>query len=77
MFTINVFIRFLKEEDVYDLYVKNIGYKRFKDYYAKGYIENPKLLIKGDFTWCYTKEGGKFWNEIHKKWLSKLPINIY
>lgn len=78
------FIRFLKEENVYDLYKRNlieIGNNSMKRYlfYNKNLSEYYVYsnFIKGAFTWAYTYEGRTIWSDIHNKWLNKIQkINI-
>lgn len=71
------FIKFLKEEDVYEAYRYNFityGNNSLKDviFHNKDLLNTSSIyyenLIMSAFTWAFTKEGVDFWSEIHKKW---------
>ena len=68
-----IFIRFLKENNVYKNFINNVEgkygfYKRFDEllfFATQGIYLNE---VKGGFRWDKTKEGWKFWDNINNKW---------
>ncbi len=80
------FIRFLKEHGAYSVYKKNIKkpnlYNMVKkdhpdwsfDKIAKKY--GTQRMITMLFVWDKTKEGYKFWDSLHKKWIIEHSKNF-
>ena len=77
------FIRFLKENNCYQQYVKNNKqymkqnkslFKSFDEIiqYSGEVTNNPELLYS--FCWNDTKEGDNYWLKIHVKWKK---FNVY
>lgn len=75
------FIRFLKEENVYELYKYNL-IKMGNNTMKRCLFYNENLsevcvysnFIKGAFAWACTNEVA-MWRDIHKKWLNKIQKN--
>jgi hypothetical protein len=68
---IKLFVKFLKKNGVYNIYIKNLSEKRH-DYitFHKNLIRNgsPEELINLAFNWSSTKEGAHFWEVLHYSW---------
>ena len=64
------FVKFLKDNNVYDKFIYNLkNYISLDDYCYKIYITN---YILDSFTWNNTKEGHNFWYDIYNKWVNYL-----
>ena len=68
---IKLFVKFLKKNNAYHAYVKNVSEKKCN------YIDNIKHLINCGspnnfliyaFGWYNTEEGPIFWGNLNKKW---------
>ena len=73
---LQLFYRFLKQENVFHLFVKNISNKETRLYCVndiKEYINdtNKRDLIYYAFKWRATNEGHDFWSQINQRWLYK------
>ena len=73
---LQLFYRFLKQENVFHLFVKNISNKETRLYCVndiKEYINdtNKRDLIYYAFQWRATYEGHDFWSQINQLWLYK------
>lgn len=76
------FFRFLKEEDVYALWINNVYNQHPID--DKGFWTRTfpmRLLsernrcrysVRQAFSWAKTSQGAHFWNSIDQKWLALL-----
>lgn len=74
---INNFVRFLKENNVYDEYMENsdLNTNFIGDFIRYFTVNHPKLYIMNAFGWMGTKQGADFWEKLHSKWL-KCDIKI-
>ena len=74
---LQLFYRFLKQENVFHLFVKNISNKETRLYCVnnniKEYINDTNKidLIYYAFQWRATNEGHDFWSQINQRWLYK------
>ena len=76
MTPLQLFYRFLKQENVFHLFVKNISNKETRLYSVnniKEYINNTNKrdLICYAFQWRATNEGHYFWFQINQRWICK------
>jgi hypothetical protein len=67
------FIKFLKKENVYDKFVKNLNITGWKNnvWLDQYHYCNGKILdeyISKSFRWSSTIEGHKFWYLVEEKW---------
>lgn len=74
---IKTFTRFLKKNDVYDLYLTNLKNCREQETESIDFIINcinrsPDELILGAFPWCSLPTQKKSWGGLHKEWHSLL-----
>ena len=75
---IKLFIRFLKENKVYekfiynfDIYIKHRRLRRRKCLFSfKNYMKDtePEYYLFDSFEWVNTPEGGCFWADMDTKW---------
>ena len=81
------FIEFLKENNVYEQFKRNVinnrckeediynmidGKLKFSDYLKEALKPSrPHLYASGLFVWMNTGEGWMFWNNIHSEWLKE------
>lgn len=76
-FIVKTFTRFLKKNDVYDLYLTNLMNYNEQETKSIDFIINcinrsPDELILGAFPWCSLPTQKKSWGGLHKEWLSLL-----
>lgn len=74
---IKTFTRFLKKNDVYDLYLTNLMNYNEQETDSIDFIINcvkrtPADLILGAFPWCSLPTQKKTWGVLHKEWHSLL-----
>ena len=70
---IKTFTRFLKKNDVYDLYLTNLMHYHEQETDSIDFIINclnrtPDDLILGAFPWCSLPTQKKTWGALHKEW---------
>ena len=73
------FIKFLKDEMVYQRYRYNrLSAEKFKvsEYMLFENLFHDEFL-SGSFVWLKTSEGHEFWSDIDDKWLRALRIEGY
>lgn len=71
---LQLFYRFLKQENVFHLFVKNISNKETRLYCVNNIKEyfndtSKRDLIFYAFQWSATNEGHDFWSQINQRWL--------
>ena len=74
-----LFLRFLKQNNIFHLFVHNAHNVNEKDYhYNLNDIDNisPTSFIMHAFMWCKTKEGEMFWRDINIKWIKYIMEKI-
>lgn len=68
---IKLFVKFLKKNSVYNIYIKNVSEKRH-DYitFHNNVIRNgyPEDFIIYAFGWSSTEQGSNFWWKINDEW---------
>lgn len=71
---IQLFLRFLKINNIYNEYFNEIK-NRWNENYVKWYFkkeciknEKPFELINHAFAWDYTKKGFNFWSDVNSTW---------
>lgn len=74
---VKTFTRFLKKNDVYDLYLTNLMNYNEQEIKSIDFIINctnrsPDELILGAFPWCSLPTQKKSWGKLHKEWHSLL-----
>lgn len=74
---IKTFTKFLKNNEVYDLYLTNLMNYHEQETDSIDFIINcikrtPEDLILGAFPWCSLPTQKKQWGELHKEWRSLL-----
>jgi len=79
------FVKFLKDNDVYDKFIYNCNNNKSNKYYKKIYwksletfctnIKEKYLYINHAFNWGETNEDHDFWNKVDNKWLKYLKFN--
>ncbi len=62
------FIKFLQENDVYNIFKAYASYKMDSLFIA----EPPINWIIDAFSWKMTYEGASFWSDLNNKWTNKL-----
>lgn len=67
MTTYQLFMRFLKYNNIYHTFFGNINVK-FKEIYDPKIFKVTKLSITQAFYWGSTKQGVIFWQEVDKQW---------
>lgn len=82
LYTAKYIISFLKENPIYEIY-KNFEQNISKGNYLKEYFEylfnhgySPFTFFSGAFTWAQTKEGHKFWENIHELFITVLAEEL-
>lgn len=72
-----IFFRFLKDSDLYPLYICNMNNIEINDVYwdFKPSISDGRTLIASAFRWNRTKEGFDFWKKRHELWLQYLTLS--
>ena len=67
------FIRFLKEHNAYWAFVRDAK-NFFMKVYPNQHLDQKRCkksgLIMSSFNWSKTPEGGKFWCDLHEKWIN-------
>lgn len=77
MTPLQLFYRFLKQENVFHLFVKNISNNKTRLYCVNDNIKKyfndtyKRDLIYYAFNWKATNEGHDFWSQINQRWLYK------
>lgn len=71
-----IFFRFLKDSDLYPLYIHNVTNIKFDYEYwnLQPNISDGRTLIGAAFQWGKTKEGFEFWHKRHNLWLQYLKL---
>lgn len=71
---LQLFLRFLKINNIYNEYFNEIK-NRWNENYVKWYFkkeciknEKPFELINHAFAWDYTKKGVNFWSDVNSTW---------
>lgn len=70
---IKEFVSFLKRNDAYAKYLVNyMGHRKKHLLRPKppSFLSVKEWILYG-FTWCQTKEGTEFWNDLNSAWVSK------
>lgn len=62
-----LFLRFLKYNNIYYTFFENINFD-YKYLYDHKIVKITKLSITQAFYWASTKQGEKFWGEVNEKW---------
>ena len=70
-----LFIRFLKENNAYSFYVKNLKSSKRRLFIIDNLVEKAMTNITcseilSSFSWRYTNEGFDFWDELNNKWMT-------
>ena len=73
MTILQLFYKFLKDNNIYYLYKKNINIRLIQDgeiWYDINNINNVRafVLLSDAFSWTYTNEGYDFWSKQSTKW---------
>lgn len=73
MTLLQLFYKFLKDNNLYHLYKKNMNIRLIQDGYTWYDINNINnvrafILLSDAFSWRNTNEGYDFWNDINIKW---------
>ena len=64
------FIEFLKENEAYRDYIKNLKNHRgltLDEYFNRRCADEESVLMDA-FVWAETKEGYEYWKNLNKKW---------
>lgn len=70
---VKIFLQWLKDRGVYEQYKENfINYSKYKSFFrftSKFRIDD---YLMNCFCWYYTSEGGNYWRDLYREWISFL-----
>lgn len=65
----DLFIKFLKDNNCLDTFESNLGSLSIKDLFN---VFTPTSVLSHSFIWHGSKEGDRFWRNLHNKWINLL-----
>ena len=72
--TKQLFIKFLKDNNVYEQYMFNVNKRKEKYFTPKNFFLNTLYVdfVSNAFTWKETLQGYGYWDKIENNWLYNL-----
>ena len=73
---INIFTRFLKEHNIYSIYMQNLQNSRHNSIRPRIFFNNTtiKSFISRAFRWESTPQGIRYWSYINDEWVDYVEI---